>query len=451
MDTANKMETMKMSRLLVNMSLPLMISLLVQSLYNIVDSVFVARLSETALTATSLAFPVQIMMIAVSVGTSVGINALLSKSVGAKDYKITTNIAVTRVMLALGGMIVFMVLGIFCSGAFGASFTDDEQIAEYCSQYLFICMLFCGGTFISTMYQRFLQSVGNTFDSMITLVAGAVTNLILDPIFIFGFLFVPSMGIRGAAIATVIGQRVSAFLAVLLNTLRNPIVNVKFSGYRPNKTVLVQIYRVGLPTIITQGIGSIMVTAVNAILIPFSPTAVAFFGVYYKLQNFLFMPMNGLGQAAIPIVGYNYGAEKYNRILGLFKTILPAAAGISLIGTAIFLIFPTPLLQIFSASDEMLALGVPALRIISLTFVFASVTMVLGYSVSGLGNGVVNMLGTGLRQLIILVPAMYIFSKFLGISCAWYSFWLAEAAAAAYAAVATVRELKKKKIFNSKE
>ncbi|MCD7905112.1 MAG: hypothetical protein LUG24_05980 [Clostridiales bacterium] len=194
-----------------------------------------------------------------------------------------------------------------------------------------------------------------------------------------------------------------------------------------------------------------MVTAVNAILIPFSPTAVAFFGVYYKLQNFLFMPMNGLGQAAIPIVGYNYGAEKYNRILGLFKTILPAAAGISLIGTAIFLIFPTPLLQIFSASDEMLALGVPALRIISLTFVFASVTMVLGYSVSGLGNGVVNMLGTGLRQLIILVPAMYIFSKFLGISCAWYSFWLAEAAAAAYAAVATVRELKKKKIFNSKE
>ncbi|MCD8089947.1 MAG: MATE family efflux transporter [Clostridiales bacterium] len=451
METTNKMADMNMTKLLISMSLPLMISLLVQSLYNIIDSIFVARMGETALTATSLAFPVQLLMIAVAVGTSVGINALLSKSVGAGKYDVTSNIAVTGVILALVGTVVFMLLGLFCSAAFGRLFTDNEEIAGLCSDYLFICMLFCGGTFIGTMYQRFLQSVGNTFDSMLTLIAGAVTNIILDPIFIFGLLGFPAMGVKGAAAATVIGQWVTAFLAVFLNKVRNPLVNVKFSGYKPDKAVLLQIYKVGLPTIITQGIGSIMVTAVNAILMPFSPTAVAFFGVYYKLQNFLFMPMNGLGQAAIPIVGYNYGADNPGRISKLFKTILPIAAVISLAATAVFMIFPTPLLRIFSAGDEMLALGVPALRIISVTFAFASVTMVLGYSVSGLGNGVVNMLGAALRQLIILVPAIYIFSSLFGISHAWYAFWISEAAAAVYAGLASLHELKKKDILRVKK
>ncbi len=448
MKTENKMGTMNMTKLLVTMSLPLMISLLIQSLYNIIDGIFVARIGEAALTATSLAFPIQLLMIAVSVGTSVGINALLSKSVGAGDYKITSNIAVTGVILSVIGAVVFMVLGIFFSEAFARLFTDNEEIAGYCGEYLFICMLFCGGTFIGTMFQRFLQSVGNTFDSMLTLIAGAVTNIILDPIFIFGLLGVPAMGVKGAAIATVIGQWVTAFSAVFLNKVRNPIVNVKFSGYKPNRAVLLQIYKVGLPTIITQGIGSIMVTAVNAILMPFSPTAVAFFGVYYKLQNFLFMPMNGLGQAAIPIVGYNYGADNKHRIFELFKTILPIAIGISAAAAVIFMVFPLPLLQIFSAGEEMLSLGIPALRIIAPTFIFASVTMALGYSVSGLGNGIVNMLGTALRQLIILVPSLYIFSKFFGIGTAWYAFWLSEIIAAAYAALAALRELKNKGIFS---
>lgn len=234
-ETGNKMGTMAMPKLIINMSLPLMISLLVQSLYNIVDSIFVARLGEEALTATSLAFPIQLLMIAVAVGTSVGINALLSKSIGAKDYEITENIAATGVILAGAGMIVFMLAGFCCTSWFVSLFTDDRVIGKLCEEYLYICMIFCAGTFIGTIYQRFLQSVGDTFDSMMTLIAGAVTNLILDPILIFGLAGIPALGIRGAAIATVIGQWVAAILAVILNKERNPLVNVRFHGYRPQK------------------------------------------------------------------------------------------------------------------------------------------------------------------------------------------------------------------------
>lgn len=448
MNQSNKMGTMAMPKLVINMSLPLMISLLVQSLYNIVDSVFVSRMGEEALTATSLAYPVQLLMIAVSVGTSVGINSLLSRSIGAKEYEITGNTATTGVLLSVIGAVVFMILGIFCSEFFVQMFTDNEIIGGYCQEYLFICMLFCGGTFIGTMYQRFLQSVGNTFDSMVTLIAGAVTNTILDPILIFGLFGMPALGIRGAAIATVIGQWIAAITAVFLNTKRNPVVKVKFAGYRPNPQVLKQIYKVGLPTIITQALGSVMVTAINAILISFSPSAVAFFGVYYKLQSFLFMPMNGLGQAAIPIAGYNFGAKNNGRVVELVKTILPIGIGISVAASIVFFAVPKPLLCIFSAGEEMLSIGVPALRIICVTFAFASVTMLLGYLVSGLGNGMVNMLGTALRQFILLVPAIYLLSKTMGIGYAWYAFWISEAAAAVYAAFASVRELKTKGILS---
>ena len=444
METKNKMGTMAMPKLIINMSLPLMISLLVQSLYNIVDSVFVARIGEDALTATSLAFPVQLLMIAVAVGTSVGINALLSKSIGAKDYEVTENIAATGVILAGAGTLAFVILGIFCSGWFVSLFTDEKTIGAFCEEYLSICMIFCAGTFVGTMFQRFLQSIGDTYDSMVTLIAGALTNLILDPIFIFGLAGLPAYGIKGAAMATVIGQWVAAILAIILNKTRNPYVNIRFRGYRPKKSVLKQIYKVGLPTIITQAIGSVMVTTVNAILMPFSSTAVAFFGVYYKMQNFLFMPMNGLGQAAIPIVGYNYGAKNKERVHSLFRTIIPMAAGIALLATIIFLIFPEQLLNLFSASETMLQMGIPALRIISVTFAFASITMVLGYSVSGMGNGMVNMLGTALRQFVVLVPVLYILVKYAGISYGWYAFWVSEVIAVVYAIWAARKELREK-------
>jgi putative MATE family efflux protein len=303
------------------------------------------------------------------------------------------------------------------------------------------------GNMLATMFQRFLQSVGDTFYSMLSLIAGAVTNLILDPILIFGLLGFPALGVKGAAIATVIGQWVSGFAAIWLNHKKNPTVRLKFKGYRMSGSVVGQIYKVGFPTIITQSVGSIMVASVNAILMPFSSTAVAFFGVYYKLQNFLFMPMNGLGQAAIPIVGFSYGAKNSDRIKSAIKTVIPIAVGISLLATVIFFALPKQILGLFSPSADMLAIGVPALRIISLTFVAASLTTVLGYSMSGLGNGLVHMTGTALRQLIIFVPLVYVFAANFGIEKVWYSVWISEIVAVIFAVVASVKVMKNRKII----
>ncbi len=439
-----------MPNLVFNMSLPLMISLLVQSLYNIVDSIFVAKMGEDALTAVSLAFPIQLLMIAVSVGTAVGVNALLARSVGAKKYDETSNIATTGLLLAIGGALVFAVLGLVAAGWFADLFTSDPMIGNYTKAYLTICMIFCLGTFIETMYQRFLQSVGNTFDSMITLVVGAVTNIILDPILIFGLGPAPELGIQGAAIATVIGQWLAGAMAILLNKRHNPYVQPNLPGFRMRADVLAKIYKVGVPTIVTQALGSIMLTSVNAILITYSSTVVAFFGVYYKLQNFLFMPMNGLGQASIPIVGFSYGAKKYDRIIEMLKVMLPTAIAIALVVSVVFAIIPGQLLALFSASDAMLEIGIPALRIICATFVLASVTMILGYAMSGLGTGIVNMLGTALRQVILLVPGIWFLANHAGVDKVWYAFWVSEALALIYAVFASRHTLKKKGILTGK-
>lgn len=435
---------MPVGRLVVGMSLPLMFSLLVQSLYNIVDSIVVARLSENALTATLLAYPVQILMVAVAVGSGVGVNLLLSRTFGAKKYEEAGKIATTGLILAAASSVVFLLLGIFCAKTFVSLFTSDPEISVYCEQYLSICMIFCTGTFIETMCQRFLQAVGSTVLSMVSLVAGAVTNIILDPIMIFGLLGFPALGIRGAAIATVIGQWVGAVTAFLIHMKKNPEIKVTFRGYRFQGRIAGEIYKVGLPTAVTQALGSIMVSAFNGILMPFSSTAVAFFGVYYKLQNFLFMPMNGLGQAAIPIVGYNYGNGNGKRVKEIMRTILPIGGGIAILGTAIFMIFPRQLLQLFSASEEMLALGVPTLRIISVTFLFATMTIVLGYAASGLGNGLINMIGTALRQFIIFVPLAYFLAKYQGITRVWYSVWISETVAVCYSILSSWHEFRKK-------
>jgi putative MATE family efflux protein len=447
MEKENKMAVMPMPKLVVTMSIPLMLSLLIQSLYNIVDSIFVAMLSEEALTATSLAYPMQMLMIAVGVGTGVGANAVLSKNIGAGNREKIENAAMTSVGLSLISALAFVVIGIFCTKPFIHAFTENDKIAEYGISYLSICMVFCLGSLVSTMFQRFLQSAGDTFYSMVSLIAGAVTNLILDPILIFGFAGIPALGVRGAAIATVIGQWVSAFAAIWLNTVKNPVVKVRLKGFYMDGKTVAEIYKVGLPTIITQSIGSIMIASVNAIIMPFSSTAVAFFGVYYKLQNFLFMPMNGLGQAAIPIVGFSYGAKNNERIKSAIRTVVPIAAGIALLATILFLAVPQALLGLFSPSEEMMRLGVPALRIIAVTFIPASVTMVLGYSMSGLGNGLVNMIGTGLRQLIIFVPLVYVFAMAFGVEHCWYAIWISEAAAVIYSVTATLRILKNKRII----
>ena len=292
--------------------------------------------------------------------------------------------------------------------------------------------MYCWGIFLQTYAQRLLQAVGDTVLSMLSLIIGAVLNIILDPIMIFGLLGCPAMGVRGAAIATVIGQITGAIAALLFNRFRNPISHVRLKNYHFKWQDVADIYRVGLPTIIMQAIGSIMTFVVNRILLDVSATAVAFFGIYYKLQNFLMMPINGLGQAAIPIVGYNYGDKKFQRVQQTWKILLPTGAVIALCGTVIFWCFPRQLLQLFSASPEMLTLGIPALRIISVSFVMSAITILCGYFASGLGNGIINMVGAAIRQLILLVPSLWIFIKICGLSHSWYAFWIAEIVACVY-------------------
>ena len=418
--------------LLYTMAVPLMLSLLVQSLYNIVDSIFVARLSETALTAASLVYSVQFLMIAVGVGTAVGLNALLSRKIGEHTPEEACQAATTGLFLMLITALIFSMAGIFFSDVIASKMTSDPELQTLCRQYLSINLVYCWGIFLQTYGQRLLQAVGDTVLSMISLIIGAILNIILDPIMIFGLLGCPAMGIRGAAIATVIGQICGAIAALLFNRFHNPIIHVHLKNYHFRWQDIADIYRVGLPTIIMQAIGSIMTFAVNSILLHVSATAVAFFGIYYKLQNFLMMPTNGLGQAAIPIVGYNYGAKKYQRVQQAWKILLPTGAVIALCGTVIFWCFPGKLLQLFSASPEMLALGVPALRIISVSFVLAAVTILCGYFASGLGNGIINMVSAAIRQLVLLVPCLLIFIKTLGISHCWYAFWIAEIIACVY-------------------
>ena len=290
MEKENKMAVMPMPKLIITMSLPLMLSLLIQSLYNIVDSIFVAKLGEDALTATSLVFPMQMLMIAVGVGTGVGVNAVLSRNIGAKNTAMVENVAMTGLILSLISTAVFMIMGFTCTRSFVYAFTEDEDIAAYSIQYLSICMIFCVGSLVSTMFQRFLQSVGDTFYSMLSLIAGAVTNLILDPIMIFGLMGFPVLGIRGAAIATVIGQCISAVVAIWLNAVKNPTVKITWKHYKIDKRIVAQIYKVGLPTIVTQAIGSVMMAAVNGILMPFSSTAVAFLAYIINCRIFFSCP-----------------------------------------------------------------------------------------------------------------------------------------------------------------
>ncbi|MCD7884521.1 MAG: MATE family efflux transporter [Lachnospiraceae bacterium] len=443
----NKMAVMPMNTLLLSMSVPLMLSLLVQSLYNIVDSMFVSRYSEQALTATSLVYAVQFLMIAVGVGTNVGLNSLLSRYVGAKKEEDACRAATTGLILNIASALIFSLVGIFFSKPIAGLMTSDPELKELCIQYMQVCVIFCYGTFIQTYGQRLLQAVGDTILSMVSLISGAIINIILDPIMIFGLLGCPEMGIRGAAIATVIGQCTGAVVALVLNKTKNPVIHVHFKGYHFNMDDVKAIYRVGMPTIVMQAIGSVMTFAVNAVLMSVSTTAVAFFGVYYKLQNFLMMPMNGLGQATIPIVGFNLGSGNKDRIKQAWKCVVPAGIVMALIGTVIFLAFPKQLLGLFAASEEMLAIGVPALRIISVTFVFATMTIIFGYFASGLGNGVINMIGGAIRQLVVLVPLVWVFTNFLGISYTWYAMWISEVLAFIYSFISIRKETKKKAGF----
>lgn len=447
----NKMGVMPVPKLVITMALPLMLSLLVQSLYNIVDGIFVGMISEEAFTATSLAYPVQLLMVAVSVGTGVGVNAVVSRMVGAKQYDKANQAATTGLVLSLIGTLVFMIFGGFFLKFYIRMCSGSENALAMCESYLRICTIFCLGVFLETLGQRLLQAVGNTFLSMISLIAGALTNIILDPVLIFGF----HMGIQGAAVATVIGQWVGAAIALILNAMTNHEVKFAFRGFRMRKEIVGPIYKVGLPTILTQAMGAIMLFSMNAILGALLPgaaadgtansaPAIAFFGAYNKLQNFLYMPIMGLGQAAIPIVGFNYGAKNGGRINQVLRTAVPVAMGIAIVGTILFEAIPGPLLSIFSASEGALAIGIPGLRIIAVTFVLGAVTTVLGYTCSGLGNGMVNMVGTCLWQFIPLVPLAFLFGKLGGVGAIWYAMWVSEALAVLFAVFCTRGEFRKK-------
>ncbi len=423
---ANKMGTMPVNKLLVSMSLPMMVSMLVQALYNIVDSIFVSRIDENALTAVSMAFPIQSLMIAIGVGTGVGVNALLSRSLGEKDYGKVDRTAVNGVFLSAVSYLLFLVVGILAVTPFYLSQTKDAQIIAYGKQYLTIICCCSFGMYTQFIFERLLQSTGKTIFTMVTQGTGAIINIILDPIFIFGYFGIPRMGVAGAAVATVAGQIVAGVFAIIINEKKNTDVKLNFKGFRPDKKVIREIYKVGIPSIIMQAIGSVMTYGMNRILISFNSTAVAVFGVYFKLQSFIFMSIFGLNNGMVPIIAYNYGAKEKDRMVKTLKLSVFYAIGIMVLGFVVFQLFPAPLFSLFDASEMMLSIGVPALRAISFSFLFAGFCIVCGSLFQALGNGVYSMVISIARQLVVLLPAAYLLSLSGKVQYVWWAFPIAE-------------------------
>lgn len=418
----NIMGTLGITRLIMKMSLPLMISMLIQALYNIVDSMFVARVSETALTAVSLAFPLQNLLIAFGVGTGVGMASYLSRKLGEKDTETATKAAGNGITLAVITWILFAILGLTIVKPFMALFTDDAELLGLSTSYSEIVMIFSFFMLLSMMNERILQGTGDSFSSMLSQMTGAITNIILDPVFIFVF----KMGVNGAAIATVIGQAVGCAVSLYF-VIRNKYIKIKPQHLKLEKRMVASIYSVGAPTIITNSIGTVMTGAMNAILIGFSTTAVSVFSVYFKLQSFVFMPIFGLSSGMVPIIAYNYGARKKKRVMSTIYIGTIIAIGIMVVGTIVFNLFPEALLSLFSATVEMYRLGVPALRIISLCFVSAAISIGLGSSFQATGYGIGTMIVSISRQLLVLIPTAYIMAKLVGINGVWFSFIIAEA------------------------
>lgn len=422
----NKMGVMPIDKLIVSMSLPIMVSMLVQALYNIIDSIFVAKISENALTAVSMAFPIQNLMIAVGVGTAVGMNALLARSLGEKDFDKVNKIAENGIFLAILSYLAFLLLGLFFSESFFRSQTDIEEIIVYGTQYLSVCCCLSFGVFVQVMFERMLQATGKTVYSMISQGVGAIVNIILDPILIFGLLGLPKMGVIGAAAATVIGQVVAAIVGIVLNQTKNPEVRIQLKGFRPNGGIIRQIYGIGVPSIVMQAIGSVMTYGMNRILISFTPTATAVFGVYFKLQSFIFMPVFGLNSGVIPIMAYNYGANKRERVTKTLKHTVGYAVTILTLGFVLFQTIPGLLLQMFNASEHMLTLGIPALRIISISFIPAAIGISCSGAFQALGKAVYSMLVSIARQLVVLLPAAFLLALSGNVNLVWWAFPIAE-------------------------
>ena len=427
--TENKMGVMPVGRLIVTMSLPIMISMLVQALYNVVDSMFVSRIDEYALTALSMAFPIQNLMIAVSVGLGVGVNAVLSRALGARDMKSVNHAAIGGLLLMVISSVAFMLGGVTIVRPFFEAQTDIAPIIEYGVTYTRIVMLGCFGLFMQILFERLLQSTGRTLHTMVSQGLGAIVNIVLDPILIFGLFGLPKMGVAGAALAPIIGQWAGAALGLYMNVHMNPEVSMDLRGAKLHGPTIRRILAIGVPSVIMQSIGSVMTFCMNQILIAFSSTAVAVFGVYFKLQSFIFMPVFGLNNGTVPIIAYNYGARRADRMMKTIKIGVSAVFVIMVMGTALFQILPRELLMIFDASEELLRLGVPALRIISIHFPIAAICIGMGSVFQALGFSLYSMINSIVRQLVVLIPCAYVLGKVTGsVDAVWWAFIMAEAA-----------------------
>lgn len=423
----NKMGTMPIPKLVFNMAIPMVISMLIQALYNIVDSAFVGRYSSEALEAVSIAFAIQNLMIAVATGTGVGINAMLSRHLGEKKFNNANKTANTGIFLAFCSYIVFAVIGLTLIRPFYEMQSDIQAVIDYGEQYLMIITL-CGfGFFGEIVGERLLQATGKTFYSMITQGAGAIVNIILDPILIFGYFGAPKMGVAGAALATVIGQCVAAVLAIIFNIKVNKEITLSFKSIvKPSLSEIKRIYAIGVPSIIMTSITSVLTVGMNLILKQFSEDAITVYGVYFKLNSFVFMPVFGLNNGLVPILAYNYGAGKYDRIRKAIKLGTTSAVLYMLLGFVIFELMPGKLLAIFSAGDSLLAIGVVAFRIIAISFLFAGVDIIGGTVFQAIGNPLHSLIMSVMRQLVIILPAAYLLSLLGTVDAVWWSYPLAE-------------------------
>ncbi len=426
MPQENKMGVMPIAPLLAGMAVPMMISMLVQALYNIVDSVFVAKISQDALNAVSLAFPLQNLMIAVGGGTAVGMNALLSRSLGEKRQDQADQAANTGIFVFLVSAVVFGVCGFLLARPFFLAQTDIKPIVDYGTDYARICLGLSIGIFSQFCFERLLQSTGRTVYSMITQLIGAVINIILDPILIFGLFGFPRMEVAGAAMATVFGQIVAAFIGLWMNLRFNKDIHIRLRSIRPDRAVVREIYRVGLPSIIMQSIGSIMTFGMNKILISFTDTATAVFGAYFKLQSFIFMPVFGLNNGMVPIISYNYGAARLDRVRKTFRLTAATATVIMVIGFSAFNLIPGTLLGFFSPSEEMLAIGTVALRTISVAFLLAGFCIIAGSMFQAIGNPLHSLVVSICRQLLVLLPAAWLLAQTGKLDFVWFAFPIAE-------------------------
>ncbi len=422
----NPLGVMPINKLITSMAFPIMLSMLIQALYNVVDSIFVSRISESALTAVSLVFPIQNLMIAVAVGTSVGMNAIMSRRLGEGRKKEANEIAHNGVILAVLSWFAFAMVGLFASNYYMNMSSNNAEVVAGGISYMTIVLVFSLGIFVQITMERILQATGKTTYQMVAQISGAVVNIALDPIFIFGLFGVPEMGVAGAAVATVVGQWVGMIIGITLNKKFNNEIILRLNMFKLKMSAVIEIYKVGFPSIIMQSIGSVMLFFFNQLLAGYTETAVAVFGIYFKLLSFVLMPLFGVVNSLVPIVGYNFGARNRKRIVKALKSSLCIAAIIMAIGTSVFLIFPTQLLLMFDASQEMLDIGVPALRILSICFYPAAFAITFSSVFQALGYGMLSLLMSTIRQLLVLMPCAYLLSTLFGLNAIWFAFPVAE-------------------------